>query len=126
MTVIDAQEVCSAAAAAVGYRIVGNSGSEEERRKAATPERAAQAALLRELFSESLRPHPFSPEWRTSTVVALAQGIYDERAFDRLPLLLDALMDAGCDNEEILKHCRAERQVHVLGCWVVDAVLGRS
>jgi uncharacterized protein DUF6331 len=65
------------------------------------------------------------PNWRTSTVLALAQGIYDERAFDRLPILADALEDAGCDNEEMLAHCRGAGP-HARGCWVVDLVLGKA
>ena len=64
--------------------------------------------------------------WRTSTVVALAKGIYQDRAFDRMPILADALQDAGCTNEDILQHCRDPKQVHVRGCWVVDLVLGKS
>jgi hypothetical protein len=75
-------------------------------------------------------PLPFrdvaiAPGWRTSDVLALARGIYDEKAFDRLPILADALQDAGCDNDEILNHCRAANWEHVRGCWVLDLVLGR-
>jgi hypothetical protein len=65
------------------------------------------------------------PAWRTSTVVALARGIDEEKAFDRLPILADALQDAGCDNDDLLEHCRG-RGVHVRGCWVVDLVLGKE
>jgi hypothetical protein len=45
----------------------------------------------------------------------LARGIYEDRAFDRLPLLGDALMDAGCDNDDILAHCRSDGP-HTRGC----------
>jgi hypothetical protein len=55
----------------------------------------------------------------------LAQAIYDERAFDRLPILADALLDAGCDNEELLAHLRSEGP-HVRGCWAVDLILGKG
>ncbi|HVL15106.1 MAG TPA: hypothetical protein VM529_21220, partial [Gemmata sp.] len=65
------------------------------------------------------------PAWRTSTVVALAEGIYDDRAFDRLPILADALQDAGCDSADILNHCR-DAGPHARGCWVVDLVLGKQ
>lgn len=58
-------------------------------------------------------------------MLGLAQGIYEDRAFDRLPFLLDALMDAGCDDEAILDHCRREGP-HGRGCWVVDLVLGKE
>jgi hypothetical protein len=64
------------------------------------------------------------PRWLTSTVVDLAKVIYEERAFDRLPILADALMDAGCDEDELLKHCRCDVP-HARGCWVVDLLLGR-
>ncbi len=65
------------------------------------------------------------PRWRTSTVVDLAAAIKYESAFDRLPILADALMDAGCDNEDILLHCRGEDN-HIRGCWVVDLLLGKE
>jgi hypothetical protein len=58
-------------------------------------------------------------------VVALARGIYDDRAFDRLAILADALQDAGCDNADVLGHCRGPGP-HVRGCWVVDLLLGNS
>ena len=63
--------------------------------------------------------------WNDATVVKLAQGIYDDRAFERLPVLADALEDAGCDNADILAHCRGPGP-HVRGCWVVDLLLGKS
>ena len=65
----------------------------------------------------------FDPAWRTSDVLALARGIYADRAFDRMPILADALQDAGCDNEDILSHCRDTKQPHARGCWVCDLVL---
>ena len=55
----------------------------------------------------------------------VAATIYDDRAFDRLPILADALEDAGCDDHDILAHCRGPGP-HVRGCWVVDLVLGKS
>lgn len=64
------------------------------------------------------------PRWLTSTVVALDEGIYHDRAFDRLPILADALMDASCDCEELLGHCR--RGAHCPGCWTVDLLTGRG
>jgi hypothetical protein len=66
-----------------------------------------------------------NPTWLTSTVLALANGIYQEKAFDRMPILADALQDAGCDNEDILNHCRQPGE-HVKGCFVVDLLLGKS
>ena len=63
--------------------------------------------------------------WNNSTVPKLAQDIYDNRAFDRLPLLADALVSAGCTNEDMLAHCRSGGE-HARGCWVVDLVLGKN
>jgi hypothetical protein len=65
------------------------------------------------------------PSWLTSTVLSLATGIYAERAFDRLPILADALQDAGCEHTEILDHCRGLGP-HARGCWVVDLVLAKN
>jgi hypothetical protein len=88
-------------------------------------EKSAQAELLREIVGNPFRPCHFSPRWRTANTVDLARTIYEDRAFDRLPILADALMDAGCAEESILDHCRSP-SLHVRGCWVVDLILGRS
>jgi hypothetical protein len=61
----------------------------------------------------------------TPTVTALAEAIYADRAFDRMPVLADALEEAGCSDDQILSHCRGEGP-HVRGCWVVDLVLGKA
>lgn len=70
------------------------------------------------------RPVTIHPAWSTSTVTQLAEAIYQQKAFDRLPILADGLEDAGCDNPDILVHCR-ESGPHTRGCWPVDLVLGR-
>jgi hypothetical protein len=100
-------------------------------------ERQHEAMLVRDVFGNPFRPATLNPAWRTSNVTALArawrtsnvtalaQSIYDDRAFDRLPILADALEDAGCDNADILNHCRQAGE-HVRGCWVVDLVLGKE
>jgi hypothetical protein len=85
----------------------------------------AQARLVRDIFGNPFRPVTINPAWRTSNVSALAQAIYADRAFDRLPILADALEDTGCDNADILNHCRQPGE-HVRGCWVVDLVLGKE
>jgi hypothetical protein len=87
---------------------------------------AHQIRLLHDIFG----PLPFrdivpDPAWLTSDALALARGIYEEKAFDRMPILADALQDAGCDNDEMLNHCRADGWEHVRGCWVIDLLLGR-
>ena len=75
-------------------------------------------------------PFPFRPvtlnqSWLTTNVVSLAQTIYDQRRFQDMPILADALEDAGCTNQEVLAHCRGEKP-HVRGCWVVDLLLGKE
>ncbi len=83
-------------------------------------------ALLRDIFGNPFRPVAFAPEWRTDTAVALARTMYESREFGAMPILADALQDAGCDNPNILSHCRDAAQVHVRGCWVVDLVLNKA
>jgi hypothetical protein len=89
-------------------------------------EKAAQAAVVREVFGNPFRRVARKRAWLTSDVLALARGVYDERAFDRLPILADALQDAGCDGEDVLNHLRDEATPHVHGCWVLDLVLGKE
>ena len=67
----------------------------------------------------------FSPEWRTDTVIALARQMYEACEFSAMPILADALQDAGCDSDGVLSHCRGPGP-HVRGCWVVDLVLGKE
>jgi hypothetical protein len=84
----------------------------------------ASAGVARCVFGNPYRPAVLDPSWLTPTVVALAEGIDADRAFDRLPILADALEDAGCTDRAILDHCRGTGP-HVRGCWVVDLVLGK-
>ena len=81
---------------------------------------------LREVFGNPFRPATLDPAWRTSTVLTLASQMYESRDFSAMPILADALQDAGCDSEEVLNHCRDAHATHVRGCWVVDLVLGKS
>jgi hypothetical protein len=85
----------------------------------------AHCDWIRDLCGNPFRPVVFDRVWRTSTATALAAAIYEERAFDRMPILADALEETGCDNRDILNHCRHDG-VHVKGCWVVDRVLGKG
>ena len=89
-------------------------------------EKARYAAHLRCQFGNPFHPVAFDPALRTSDALALARGIYEKKAFDRMPILADALQDAGCDNADILDHCRDTSAQHVRGCWVVDLVLGKA
>jgi hypothetical protein len=88
-------------------------------------ERTDIVSLLRCIFGNPFRPVAVDPSWLTSDVVALAEGIYQDRAFDRMPILADALQDAGCEHEDVLNHCRQPGE-HVRGCWVVDLLLGKK
>jgi len=88
-------------------------------------ERLSNILLLRDIFGNPFRPVAFDPAWRTDTAVALAAQMYESRDFSVMPILADALQDAGCDNDDILAHCRGDGP-HVRGCWVVDLVLGKS
>jgi hypothetical protein len=82
--------------------------------------------LLRDIFGNPFRPVAFRPEWRTDTAVTLARQMYDSREFGAMPILADALQDTGCEDEQVLSHCRDANQAHVRGCWVCDLVLGLS
>lgn len=84
--------------------------------------------LVRELWGNPFRPTVVLPgwlAWNGGTVPRLAQAIYEERAFDRIPLLADALEDAGCSDLNLLAHCRGPGP-HLPGCWAVDQLLGKG
>lgn len=89
---------------------------------ARTVEFAAQADLLRCVAGTPFAPVTFDVNWRTETVTQLVRGIVAERAFDRLPILADALEEAGCDHPDVLAHCRTPGP-HALGCWVLSGSL---
>jgi hypothetical protein len=84
-----------------------------------------QAGLLRDIFGNPFHHITIDPSWQTPTVKALTQTIYTDRAFDQMPSLAEALEKAGCDNPEILGHCRGPGP-HVRGCWALDLVLGKE
>ena len=63
--------------------------------------------------------------WNNGIVVKMAQAVYEERAFDRLPVLADALEEAGCADADLLSHLRGPGP-HVRGCWAVDLLLGKE
>jgi hypothetical protein len=86
------------------------------------------AALLRDVLGNPFRPITVDVAWvnfANDTVRHLAKAIYHERAYRDLPILADALEDAGCDNAELLNHCR-HPGAHVRGCWALDCLLGKS
>jgi hypothetical protein len=91
-------------------------------------ERRAQCDLLRDVFGYPFRPASLDPAllaWRGGLAVAIAAEVYEERAFDRLPILADALEEAGCTDREVLLHCRGPAP-HARGCWVVDRMLSKD
>jgi hypothetical protein len=88
-------------------------------------EQAAQALLLRDIAGNPFRPIDVDQIWQTPRVIELARAIYAECGFERLPALAAALVDAGCDDAEVLGHCRNPQQ-HARGCWVVDLLLGKE
>jgi hypothetical protein len=85
--------------------------------------------LIHEVLGNPFRPLPPLPPavlaWNERLVSRLAAAIYEEKAFDRMPILADALEEAGCSEAAILRHCR-QKSEHVRGCWVVDALTARS
>lgn len=84
--------------------------------------------FLRDIFGNPFRTISIDSlwvEWNDGIVLKLAQALYDEYAFDRLPILADALEEAECTDADILDHCRRPGE-HVRGCWVIDLILGRS
>lgn len=95
-------------------------------------------AAVWDVAGNPFRPVEFDPRWRTETVLALARRMYETREFSAMPILADALMDAGCDDEQVLAHCRGNGRgdggapvggspqlvPHVPGCWVLDGILG--
>src|SRR5262249_59617620 len=88
---------------------------------------AAQCDLVRDLFTPFRRP-AFDPAWLVwsdGLVVKLADAIHEEHAFDRMPILGDALEDAGCADQRILSHCR-EGKRHARGCWVLESIRDRG
>ena len=109
---------------------VGMSDAQERREEDAARERAEDhesqqlRSLLRCVAGNPFKPTVLSPHWLTPAVTQLAASIYELRAFDRMPLLGDALEEAGCSDEAVLKHCRSGGE-HVRGCHVVDLILGK-
>jgi hypothetical protein len=93
---------------------------------------------------EEPNPIAIAPEWRTSNVVGLARQMYDSGDFSAMPIMGDALMDAGCQDSEILAHCRGGAPCtcqssgehcqrcltgdpgHVRGCWLIDLILEQT
>jgi hypothetical protein len=92
-------------------------------------EATLHASWLRDIFPSPFRPKYVTRDWfrwNGGTATILARQMYNSREFSAMPILADALQDAGCDNDDILSHCRDTQLAHVRGCWVVDLVLGKQ
>ena len=82
--------------------------------------------IVRDIYGPNpFRTPAFDPRWRTPSVIGIARRIYDENDFSALPILADALEDAGCDNPDVLAHCRGPES-HFRGCWAIDLVLDKG
>jgi hypothetical protein len=115
------------AAMAVGYRTASTMRDPPWTRAVAV-ERYAQLHLLRDILGNPFRPAAIDPAWlrvNDQAVQRIAQQIYEERRFADMPILADALEEAGCGEDHILDHCRKERE-HARGCWLVDLILSKD
>jgi len=112
------------AAAAVCYAVLPNElwGAAAYFWDLIPSEKEPQANIIRDVFGNPFRVVTVQSAWRTPSVVTLAKSVYGDRAFDRMPILGDALEVAGCDNADLLSHCRSQME-HVRGCWVLDGLL---
>jgi hypothetical protein len=124
-----ALQACESAVSAQAYaqgRTRNGKRNGDKERDALYREFTYQTHLLRELLGNPGKPVAFNPRWCTPTATSIAQQMYESRDFSTMPTLADALQDVGCDNADILNHCRDANATHVRGCWVVDMVLGKS
>jgi hypothetical protein len=115
-------------AAVAGFYSPNGANQEQEWSQARRTEFAEQCRILRDLLGNRFQPmKAIGSSWQQGgvTVLNLARTIYEERTFDRLPILADALEDAGCADRDMLDHCRGPGP-HVRGCWVVDLLLAKS
>jgi hypothetical protein len=110
------------------YEVPPGQDEAEADAEASAYENQAQCELLREVFGNPFRPVSVDPAWLgwgNGSVAHLAHLIYENGQYADLPYLADALEDAGCTEEGLLRHLR-EDGGHVRGCWALDAVLGHT
>lgn len=126
-TPLPLEEVGSRAAAVAGYAQNWRQSQQTPALSVLTTVSVEQSLQMRsvvwEVVGNSFRRVELSPAWRTDTAISLAKHMYASRDFGAMPILADALQDAGCDNEDILNHCRDTSLTHIRGCWVIDLVL---
>jgi hypothetical protein len=111
--------------AAINESLHGCEGVEADHHSASIEHASQYADLIREIFGNPFTAARFNRAlrtWKDATIVRIAKSIYDQRDFTALPVLGDALEEAGCADADILGHLRGTRP-HVLGCWVLDLVL---
>jgi len=120
---VDAPAWIAAQAALYARDLVVWAADPDERDATVSAEASAQYELFRDIAGPWVNLR--WPEWRTETVRLIARGIHREQDFSALPILADALQDAGCDDVSVLSHCR-EASEHVRGCWVVDLAMGKA
>ena len=83
---------------------------------------------IREIGGNPFQPITVEPAWLAwngETVVALARTIAAEKRFKDMPILADALEDAGCTSTAITDHCRGPG-LHTRGCWLIDLLLAKQ
>ncbi|WP_437275472.1 hypothetical protein WME90_30045 [Sorangium sp. So ce375] len=111
--------------AAAGIANPGAGSGDASYHASSAAEERAQADLLRDIFGNPFRAVAFDPGWRAQTAVGLARHMYESRVFGLMPILGDALAEAGCEDADVLAHCRGHAP-HVRGCWVIDLLLGKE
>ena len=110
------------------YEMIYSENEAEAVARARRDEAHHQVELLNELFGNPFRPVVLELHWLAwsgDVVVGMAREIEEAQRFAELPYLADALMDAGCTDETILRHLR-QTEGHVRGCWALDALVGRG
>jgi hypothetical protein len=105
--------------------IRASEAGEQQQKDAVQKQSREQVCLLREILGNPFRESTVAAAWLTADVLMLARGISEERAFERLPILADALQEAGCDDQDILEHCRNGGPHHP-ACWVMDLIFRRE
>jgi hypothetical protein len=120
--------LCVVAHAAIPPQLWGTGMGDHLAQQATEKECQRQLRVFRCVIGNPFRPAQFDCAWLAwngGTIPKIAQAIYDDRAFDRMPILADALEEAGCTNADMLDHCRSGGE-HVRGCWVVDLLLRKE
>lgn len=130
--VLEAARASAVAATIVSTHRAGewpNSRRGQYRSELTRAERELQSNLLRDLIGNPYRPRPVVAaswlRWNDGVVVKLTESIYQDHAFDHMSVLADALEEAGCEDADLLHHCR-RRGEHARGCWALDLLLGRE